>query len=212
MRPKAVASLALGLGQGRGWWNPSYCNTKRSCCYPIYGKPATDFGIHSLWPYFANGSYPQNCNKIHKSVFDEAKISELIGRMQKDWPSLSCPSTNGSKIWKHEWTTRGTCSVATLDQHSYFEAALNMKEKINILQILKNAGIKPGGVYSIFDINEAIRKVTGHEAGIHCNKDAFGKSQLYKVYICVDPSGSRVIECPGIPMGKCRSTIKFPSF
>lgn len=63
--------------------------------------------------------------------------------MQKDWPSLSCPSTNGSKIWKHEWTTRGTCSVATLDQHSYFEAALNMKEKINILQILKNAGKSP---------------------------------------------------------------------
>ncbi|KAL2546754.1 Ribonuclease T2 family protein [Forsythia ovata] len=132
--------------------------------------------------------------------------------MQKSWPSLSCPSSNGTTFWTHEWTKHGTCSLSKLDQHSYFEATLNIRERVKLLQILQNAGIQPGGFYGLDAIKEAIRNGTGHEAGIQCNKDPAGNSQLYQVYICVDKSGSSLVQCPTIPQRKCNSTIEFPSF
>jgi ribonuclease T2 len=64
--------------------------------------------------------------------------------MEKNWPSLSCPSSNGFRFWSHEWEKHGTCAESELDQHEYFEKALKLKEKMNLLQILKNAGNKTG--------------------------------------------------------------------
>ncbi len=60
--------------------------------------------------------------------------------MQKEWPSLSCPSSDNVQFWTHEWEKHGTCSESVLDQHSYFETTLNLKEKSNILGALKSAG------------------------------------------------------------------------
>ncbi|GMN26760.1 hypothetical protein TIFTF001_050434 [Ficus carica] len=112
---------------------------KNGCCYPTTGKPAANFGIHGLWPNFNNGSYPSDCDP--NNHYNEAEISDLISCMQKEWPSLSCPSCNGSTFWAHEWNKHGTCSESVLDQHAYFESALNLKADIVLLQILENAGI-----------------------------------------------------------------------
>lgn len=60
--------------------------------------------------------------------------------MQKHWPSLSCPSSNGLRFWSHEWEKHGTCSQSELDQKEYFEAAIKLKEKANLLKLLNNAG------------------------------------------------------------------------
>jgi len=68
------------------------------------------------------------------------QISDLISSMEKNWPSLSCPSSNGMRFWSHEWEKHGTCAQSELDQSEYFEAALKLKQKVNLLQILKNAG------------------------------------------------------------------------
>lgn len=147
-------------------WPGSLCDTKKACCYPKAGKPATDFGIHGLWPTYNNHSFPGNCNR--NSGFDGSKvvlnlldlqfsnipivfgncinvfikqISDLRERMEVNWPSLNCPSSNSSKFWKHEWVKHGTCSESVLDQHAYFEATLNIKEhSIDLLQILQSAG------------------------------------------------------------------------
>ncbi|KAL4621573.1 hypothetical protein ACB092_06G239000 [Castanea dentata] len=124
-------------------WPGSYCDTKQSCCYPNTGKPSADFGIRGLWPNYKDGSYPSNCDP--NNSFNQAKISNLINDMQKNWPSLACPSSNNIQFWRHEWEKHGTCSESALNQHGYFDTALNLKGKTNLLKALKSAGINPDG-------------------------------------------------------------------
>nr|GMD13486.1 Extracellular ribonuclease LE [Ipomoea batatas] len=150
-------------------WPGSSCDTKKGCCYPTTGKPATNFSIHGLWPTLLNGTWPEYCNP--NTLYDESKISDLIERLQSEWPTISCPSSNGSKFWKHEWEKHGTCSV--LDQYAYFESTLNIKDRVNFLQVLENAGIKPdGNVYEVGAIKEAIKAGVGVTPVIECNADA----------------------------------------
>ncbi|XP_077213572.1 extracellular ribonuclease LE-like [Tasmannia lanceolata] len=192
-------------------WPGSYCDTKQSCCYPTSGKPAEDFGIHGLWPNYNDGSYPSNCDP--DSPFDPSKVSDLTGKMKADWPTLACPSNSGLKFWSHEWNKHGTCSESVLDQHGYFQAALNLKKQVDLLQILQNAGINPDGqFYSLESVSGAIKDATGYTPGIQCNADEEGNNQLYQIYLCVDTSGSNIIECPVLPRGGCSSKIEFPSF
>ncbi|XP_010108673.2 ribonuclease 3 [Morus notabilis] len=193
-------------------WPGAYCDTKHhSCCYPKTGKPTAEFSIHGLWPNHKDGSWPSNCNP--DSVFDRLEISDLMGSLQKNWPSLSCPSSNGFRFWSHEWEKHGTCSESELNQHDYFATALKLKEKVNLLKILKNAEIEPDdGFYSLDSIVKAIEAVTSHAPGMECNKDSAGNSQLYQVYLCVDTSGSEIIECPILPRGRCDSSVQFPKF
>ncbi|KAL3731682.1 hypothetical protein ACJRO7_028546 [Eucalyptus globulus] len=192
-------------------WPGSYCDTKRKCCYPKTGKPVADFSIHGLWPNYNDGTYPSNCN--NDNAFEKSEISDLIGGLEKNWPSLTCPSSDDTKFWTHEWDKHGTCSESELDQHEYFEAALKLKEKVNLLQNLKNAGIKPNNeFYSIDSVKEAIKEAIGFEPGLECNKDSSGNSQIYQIFVCVDTSGSDLIECPVLPRGRCASQVQFPSF
>ncbi|OVA00090.1 Ribonuclease T2-like [Macleaya cordata] len=174
-------------------------------------KPAANFGIHGLWPNYNDGSYPSNCDP--DSPFDPSTISGLKRQMQSNWPTLACPSGDGTKFWEHEWEKHGTCSESVLDQEGYFEAALNLKKQVDLLSILQKAGIQPDGrFYSLTSITKAIRDATGYTPGIECNVDASGNSQLYQIYICVDTDGTNLIECPVLPRGKCSSRIEFPSF
>ncbi|XP_073295146.1 extracellular ribonuclease LE-like [Primulina huaijiensis] len=192
-------------------WPGSYCDTKQSCCYPTTGKPDADFGIHGLWPNYKDGSYPSNCDP--NDPFDQSKISDLISRMQQNWPTLACPSGSGSTFWAHEWDKHGTCSESVLDQHGYFKSALNLKSKLDLLQILESAGINPdGGKYSLSSIKSAVERAIGYNPWIECNVDESGNSQLYQIYFCIDTSGSNFIQCPVLPHGKCDSTVEFPSF
>lgn len=192
-------------------WPGSYCDTKKSCCYPTIGKPDSDFGIHGLWPNYKDGSYPSNCDP--DSPFNPSEISDLSGRMRKSWPSLACPSSNGLGFWTHEWEKHGTCSESVLDQRAYFQAALDLKKQADLLKFLTDADIHPNDeFYSLESIKKAIEEGSGYSAWIECNKDESGNSQLYQVYMCVDSSGSEFIQCPIFPHGKCDSQIQFPSF
>ncbi|KAJ0037656.1 ribonuclease 3-like [Pistacia vera] len=192
-------------------WPGSYCDTKNHCCYPKSGKPAADFGIHGLWPNYKDGSYPSNCDP--DALFDESQLTDLMSKMQKSWPTLSCPSNDGLKFWSHEWVKHGTCAESELDQREYFEAALKLKDKVNLLQILKDAGIKPDDrFYDLDKIKDAIEEATGFTPGIDCNVDSSHNSQLYQIYQCVDTSGSDFIQCPRLPRSRCPSRVQFPKF
>ncbi|KAK8941634.1 Ribonuclease 1 [Platanthera guangdongensis] len=142
-----------------------------------------------------------------------SRIADLIDSMRKDWPTLACPSSDGNHFWGHEWEKHGTCCESELDQHAYFEFALSLKKKTNLLQALKNAGIEPdGGYYSTSEIKDAIRGATGFAPGIECSVDEAGNKQLNQVYMCVDATATNLIECPIFPRGRCSDQIEFPPF
>lgn len=69
----------------------------------------------------------------------------MISFLQKDWPSLACPSSNSTQLWGEEWEKHGTCSQSLLDQYGYFLQALVVKDVVDILQMLQVAG-----TYSLF--------------------------------------------------------------
>ncbi|KAA0034420.1 hypothetical protein IC582_023059 [Cucumis melo] len=192
-------------------WPGSYCDTERSCCYPRTGKPSADFKIHGLWPNYNDGTYPSNCDP--SSPFDRTQISDLVSSMEKNWPSLACPSSDNTKFWSHEWNKHGTCSESVLDQYEYFETTLNLKAQANILQALQTAGINPDGShYSLDKIKSAIEEGIKLTPGISCNVDGSGNSQLYEIYLCVDSSASNFIDCPVFPNSNCASSVEFPKF
>lgn len=56
-----------------------------------------------------------------------------------------------------------------------------------------------------------IKAAVGYETGIQCNVDVSGNVQIYQIYLCVEASGSNIIDCPDMPKGKCTTQIKFPS-
>ncbi|KAI9084428.1 hypothetical protein K1719_033618 [Acacia pycnantha] len=92
----------------------------------------------------------------------QSAISDLRSSLQKEWPTLACPSGNGIQFWSHEWEKHGTCSESVLQQHDYFEAALTLKQKSNLLQALNSAGIEANrGSYSLNNIKGAIKEATG---------------------------------------------------
>ncbi|KMT07058.1 hypothetical protein BVRB_6g153870 [Beta vulgaris subsp. vulgaris] len=190
-------------------WPGSYCDTKKSCCFPTTGKPDADFGIHGLWPNYNDGSYPSNCDP--NTPFDQSEVSGLLRRMRTEWPTLACPSNDGLNFWSHEWEKHGTCSA--LDQHSYFQISLDLKNQANLLQALTSAGIRPNGqTYSLESIKDAIKQGVGYTPFVECNTDTSSNSQLYQIYLCVDNSASNLIECPVFPHGRCGSQIEFPAF
>lgn len=192
-------------------WPGSFCDTGKSCCYPQTGKPSADFKIHGLWPNYNDATYPSNCDS--SNPFDRTQISDLVSSMQKNWPSLACPSSDNTKFWAHEWNKHGTCAESVLDQHGYFETALNLKNQVNILQALQAAGINPDGrYYSLNKIKSAIEEGIKLTPGITCNVDESGNNQLYEIYLCVDSSASNFIDCPIFPDANCASSVEFPIF
>ncbi|KAE8657428.1 Ribonuclease 1 [Hibiscus syriacus] len=194
----------------------SYCDSAKSSCYPTTGKPA-DFGIHGLWPNYNDGSYLKTvilATLLMNLSSKPSQISDLIGNMRRNWSTLACPSGSGETFWSHEWEKHGTCSESVFDQHSYFETTLGLKQQTKLLQALKTAGINPdGSTCSLENIKDAIKEGAGYTPWIECNRDSSGNSQLYQVYLCLDKSGSSLIECPVFPKGgKCGPEIEFPSF
>lgn len=77
-------------------WPASYCDTKRSCCYPKTGKPAEDFSIHGLWPNYKDGSYPANCDSTN--LFNDSEVTTLV-------PNVPCNiiSLNDTKMKFKLW-------------------------------------------------------------------------------------------------------------
>ncbi|KAG9445835.1 hypothetical protein H6P81_011963 [Aristolochia fimbriata] len=194
-------------------WPGSFCSPKR-CCLTQKGKPKQDFGIHGLWPSYNNGSYPSDCDS--NNPFRSTEVADLTKELETEWPSLNCPSSN---FWAYEWNKHGTCSVSVFDQRAYFQAALRLKKQANLLKVLADKeyrieGIRPDAktVYGLNRFRDAIKAATGYEPGIDCTTDKSRNSQLYQIYLCADGSGSKFIQCPKLPGGKCGFQIKFPPF
>ncbi|MCL7046754.1 hypothetical protein MKW94_012335, partial [Papaver nudicaule] len=191
-------------------WPGSYHDTDLACSSGSV-KPKEGFGIHGLWPYHADGTYPTYCDS--DNPFNPSSITDIEKKLHKNWPVLSCPNKDGLTFWGHEWDKYGTCSESVLDQEEYFEKALKLKKKIKLLHILHKEDVKPnGGYYSLYQIKKAIEDAIEVTPWISCSEDESGNSQLYRVYVCVDKYAKKFIPCPVLPKTSCSAKIQFPRF
>lgn len=222
-------------------WPGSLCDSKKRCCFQDTGKPAAEFGIHGLWPQYTTcrpaagdrdgdgaaaafniilGStvgkpkkkcYPEDCDE--KDKLDLLQIKDLLAALERDWPTLSCKNgATNMDFWGHEWQKHGTCSA--FDQHRYFQRSLELKAAHNLTAILADAGIVPSdsATYFLSGVKDAIRRATGFDAIVECNRNTAGEAQLYQVYLCVARDGSGLVDCPEPLLRNCADKIKFPAF
>ncbi|XP_078434468.1 ribonuclease 2 [Wolffia australiana] len=161
-------------------WPGTFCRRTRHCC-PSNGccKRSVDleeFTIHGLWPNYNDGTWPACCNNV---FYDPKKISPLIGKLSKYWPTLSCsPSStcHGGKglFWAHEWEKHGTCSSPVLqDEYSYFSTTLDLYFKYNITKVLTSAGFSSSNddKYKLAEVSTAIKNATGGTPWLVCSHD-----------------------------------------
>ncbi|CAM0906892.1 unnamed protein product [Alopecurus aequalis] len=211
-------------------WPGSFCDTKNGCCFPDTGKPATEFGIHGMWPNYAKCKtgrralggalemfdrgkkkcWPEFCN--NGEPLEIAEITDLLKGLGVNWPTLACKSGKSFEFWSYEWKKHGTCSG--LGQHGYFSAALGFKTQHNLTDILAGAGIVPSDNASYFlsSIRDAIKEGTGFHANLECNRRVAGETQLFQVYQCVDRAGKKLIDCPLQMQGNCLDRVQLPPF
>lgn len=72
------------------------------------------------------------------------QVSDLMDRLNEEWPSLVLE--DNYELWKYEWENLGICSQALLPQHAFFEAALKLKEKYRLVDMLADKGLSPTSV------------------------------------------------------------------
>ncbi|KAL3675728.1 hypothetical protein R1sor_025676 [Riccia sorocarpa] len=187
-------------------WPGSFCNLERPCCDPKNGRPAANFTIHGLWPQLKRGKFPEYCDPTE---FHLTEIADLVPELNQYWPSLSCPTSDSTGFWKHEWERHGSCS--SLNQHDYFKKTLALVKSVDLLKALQGAGMEPNieNTYDVLDVQHTLRHSIGKTPGIQCNKR---QTQLFQVYICVDVYAENFIECPNYPDGRCLPKIHWPIF
>ncbi|PUZ73053.1 hypothetical protein GQ55_2G444000 [Panicum hallii var. hallii] len=203
-------------------WPGSYCDTEAGCCFPGDEKPAADFGIHGLWPNYAacrpdaatpnrTSCWPDFCNAT--DTLNLSLIKGMEADLRRSWGTLSCKSKDATDFWSHEWSRHGTCSG--MGQHAYFRSALDLKARLDLTGALLDAGIVPSdeAEYCLGRVRAAVAAATGGAAPmLECNRSARNETQLYQVYVCVDPDGRTLVHCPLPAQRGCTDMIKFPPF
>lgn len=128
-------------------WMPGYCTT--SNC-EIQVKP--EFTIHGLWPSNRNlnnqiSISKQQSDQISDCCFENyyrsSSMASIANELNKYWPSLSGRS---DRFWADEWLKHGTCARNVPDlrgQVNYFQNTISLFKKLNIIDTLAEANIRP---------------------------------------------------------------------
>ncbi|KAL6601675.1 hypothetical protein ACP70R_044895 [Stipagrostis hirtigluma subsp. patula] len=191
-------------------WPGAYCaQTKAGCCMPSTGVvPARDFYVSGFTVYNATTNDPET--RCSNTPFDPTVIANIEG-LNKYWSNIKCPSNNGKNGWKNAWKTAGVCSG--LNEKTYFQVALALRDRINPLARLASKGIKPDfGLYSVKGIKKIIKNGIGATPVIQCSKGPFDKFQLYQIFVCVREEDGEFIDCPAPPKYTCSDEILFHPF
>ncbi|KAL4374422.1 hypothetical protein HN51_008220 [Arachis hypogaea] len=154
-----------------------------------------NFTIHGLWPQNFSGPWPHDCSLSHSF---EANTVNILGRqLAIDWPNLHGQKWN-NKFWEAQWLKHGTCSLNNFKQLQYFSLAIGIKNKLDILGMLENAGIRPNATitYNYIDIVDAIKaKIGPFEPELYCVMPHNNVVLLFEVRVCRDAMGATYISC-----------------
>ncbi|CAJ1961292.1 unnamed protein product [Sphenostylis stenocarpa] len=201
----SVATLCVGYDYFMlaETWPKSYCNYQsqtggRLC----YGTVPKHFTIHGLWPEEWTRQI-HNCNATN--TLNQTHIQPVRRQLTAFWPNLN---GNDFSFWKFEWDKHGTCSENSFAQLPYFQLALNIKGRINLLKMLSQDQIVPDNrkSYNTTSVIDAIRKGTNHAPQLDCYVQRTNNvTILAEVRLCLDVNGTSYINCPN-PSGSCATT------
>ncbi|KAI9493057.1 RNase Sy [Zychaea mexicana] len=207
-----------------------------SCCVPAYGLmvhvqqwiegygPSDAFTMHGLWPDTCSGGIPGDGNSgcdASRNFDDVGEIiqgldSSLYNQMNTYWPSYT---GDNPSFWTHEWNKHGTC-VTTLDPEcfgddyqenedvvGYFQKTLDLRTEYNLYAILSDAGITPGGEYTVAEFESAIENSTGATPRVTCSSGALEEIWLY---FYVEGNGEYV-PTDAFSGSSCSGSIEYPN-
>ncbi|XP_065661779.1 ribonuclease Oy [Hydra vulgaris] len=143
--------------------------------------------IHGLWPSVEKGEQPFFCEPWK---FDEDKVKDLEGNLELYWPNIFVETTPQS-FWKHEYEKHGTCASSVKGfetEHDYFQKALELREKFDIMRVLSESKIVPStdSSYQFSDIEEALKSGYSAKVCFECSGIKHSKQVLSAGYVCLN--------------------------
>ncbi|CAK9322668.1 unnamed protein product [Citrullus colocynthis] len=180
-------------------WPPAVCALQSGRCV---GQGLRSFTIHGLWPQ-KGGSSITNCAG---NSFDFTKIAHLENNLNIVWPNVV--TGNNKFFWGHEWNKHGICSENKFDQASFFQIAINMRNSINLLSVLKTGGVVPNGASKAKQrVESLISTHFGRDPILRCKTASNGQVLLTEIVMCFDDDGSTLIHCNKARSNCARSFI-----
>ncbi|KAG8362633.1 hypothetical protein BUALT_BualtUnG0056300 [Buddleja alternifolia] len=184
-------------------WPPAFCKINR-CLRTV--QPMK-FTIHGLWPDKNNGQFLNDCYLRNGATrFVKIRDPNLAMRLDASWRDLTRPLPyvmNLQMFWKEQWDKHGTCSWNLFRQQKlYFEKALILKDKFDVLDILQRNQINPGSEVVVSHVTRIISQATGGVPIVKCTRYPHPETttkkvvQLTEIVICFDYNGVNVIPCP----------------
>lgn len=128
------------------------------------------------------------------------------------WPNLKQP--NYLDFWVSQYDKHGTCCIPKFQIQQYFQLCLDIKLRIDLLQLLGTAGIMPHPTrqYTVNDFVNAIKPAIGNAfPTIVCNGWS-DKSFLREIRLCLDSDGNQYINCPSLSYSCNRNLVILPPF
>lgn len=126
---------------------------------------------------------------------------------QDKWKTLFQGAGTDESFWRHEWNKHGTCASASSPglrgASNYFNITLQIYDKTNINEWLREAGIIPLPAsdkrsYAITDLHEAIESHTGKRVYLDCKRLPRKISPypiLTGVHVCLNPASLQFMDC-----------------
>jgi len=168
-------------------WLGSFCSD--GCCKLPAGVTSQyhAFTMHGMWPNYAGKDYPSCCTSPYTRANIDAAIqnnADLRRRLNEQWPALK-----RCKFVRYETEKHGTCASTVYNGTTgfldYWEAALNVLDRYDLLAALRKYSITPSNsvLYKVADVKAAIEKAVGATVNIHCATD--NSKVLSEVRICL---------------------------
>nr|BAA10892.1 ribonuclease (RNase LC2) [Luffa aegyptiaca] len=166
-------------------WPPTTCQQQQKPCFQ---PPPATFKIHGLWPQKGPNSVVY-CNKN----FDRTQISSLENQLDVVWPDVVTGNNTG--FWEHEWNKHGSCSESQFNQTLYFQTAINMMNKVNLLKALGKGGITSDErTKSSQTMQKVLLAQFGNQPFLRCKKVG-QQFWLLEIVMCFKDDGVTMINC-----------------
>lgn len=122
----------------------------------------------------------------------------MVPHLQREWPDIKYG--NDKKNWEKEWEKHGTCSLNSFTQAGYFQLALHIKVKNDLVDVLKKSRIVPHKTAS-HDISRVVAAIKSHndnkEPGLMCTPATRNSlPYLKEIRLCFHANGTTSMDCP----------------